>query len=42
MNTSDAYETEETRRGLSPAWLAAGAVALLVVGLLGYALVAGP
>jgi cytochrome c biogenesis protein CcmG/thiol:disulfide interchange protein DsbE len=42
MDTSDAYEMEETRRGPSPAWLAAGAVALLVVGLLGYALIAGP
>jgi cytochrome c biogenesis protein CcmG/thiol:disulfide interchange protein DsbE len=42
MGTSDTFEIEETRRGLSPAWLAAGAVALLVLGLLGYALVTGP
>jgi cytochrome c biogenesis protein CcmG/thiol:disulfide interchange protein DsbE len=42
METSDTFETEETRRGLSPAWLAAGAVALLVLGLLGYALITGP
>jgi cytochrome c biogenesis protein CcmG/thiol:disulfide interchange protein DsbE len=42
MDPSDAYEIEETRRGLSPAWLATGAVALLVVGLLGYALITGP
>jgi cytochrome c biogenesis protein CcmG/thiol:disulfide interchange protein DsbE len=42
MEPSDTFETEETRRGLSPAWLAAGAVALLVLGLLAYALIAGP
>ena len=34
--------TEESRRSLSPAWLAAGAIALLVLGLLGYALFAQP
>ena len=32
--------TERSRRSLSPAWLAAGAIALLVLGLLGYALFA--
>lgn len=42
METSHASQTEEPRRGLSPAWMAAGAIALLVLGLLGYALIAQP
>jgi cytochrome c biogenesis protein CcmG/thiol:disulfide interchange protein DsbE len=42
MERSPATQEEEPRRGISPAWLAAGAVALLVLALLAYALVAGP
>lgn len=42
MDTSQEALSEETRRGLSPAWMAAGAVALLVMGLLAYALFAKP
>ena len=34
--------TEETQRSLSPAWMAAGVIALLVLGLLAYALFAQP
>ena len=34
--------TEETHRSFSPAWIAAGVIALLVLGLLGYALFAQP
>ena len=33
---------EETHRSLSPAWMAAGVIALLVLGLLAYALFAQP
>ncbi len=42
METSQPPQNEETRRGPSPAWLAAGAVALLVLGLLGYGLFVRP
>jgi cytochrome c biogenesis protein CcmG/thiol:disulfide interchange protein DsbE len=42
MERSPAIQEKEPRRGISPAWLAAGAVALLVLALLAYALVAGP
>ena len=38
----EASPTEETHRSLSPAWIAAGVIALLVLGLLGYALFAQP
>jgi cytochrome c biogenesis protein CcmG/thiol:disulfide interchange protein DsbE len=42
METSQPSQGEETRRRASPAWYAAGAVALLVLGLLGYGLASGP
>lgn len=42
METSQPSQDEQARRGLSPAWFAAGAVALLVLGLLGYALISQP
>jgi cytochrome c biogenesis protein CcmG/thiol:disulfide interchange protein DsbE len=42
METSDASLGNETRPGLSPAWIAAGLIGLLVLALLGYALLAGP
>jgi cytochrome c biogenesis protein CcmG/thiol:disulfide interchange protein DsbE len=42
MEASQSSQNQETRRGLSRAWLAASAVALLVLGLLGYALVSRP
>jgi cytochrome c biogenesis protein CcmG/thiol:disulfide interchange protein DsbE len=38
----EASPTEETHRSLSPAWMAAGVIALLVLGLLVYALFAQP
>ena len=41
METLDSPQNQETRRGLSPAWLATGAIALLVLGLLAYALAGG-
>jgi cytochrome c biogenesis protein CcmG/thiol:disulfide interchange protein DsbE len=42
METSQTSQEQETRRGLSPAWIAAGVIALIVLALLGYALVSGP
>lgn len=42
METSQPSQNESARRGLSPAWFAAGAVVLLVLGLLGYGLVLRP
>jgi cytochrome c biogenesis protein CcmG/thiol:disulfide interchange protein DsbE len=42
METSHTAQGEEARRGLSPAWVATGAIALLVLGLLAYALVFQP
>ena len=42
METSQASGNAESRRPLPPAWIAAGAVAVLVVALLAYALVTGP
>ena len=42
MDASDTSQQEATRRGLSPAWIAAGVIALLVLGLLAYGLVARP
>lgn len=42
MEPSDALQNQEIRRGLSPAWLAVGVIALLVLGLLIYALFAQP
>jgi cytochrome c biogenesis protein CcmG/thiol:disulfide interchange protein DsbE len=42
METSRAAEKESSHRGLSLAWVAGGAIALLVVALLGYALIEGP
>jgi cytochrome c biogenesis protein CcmG, thiol:disulfide interchange protein DsbE len=42
MEGSQTSHLEETGRRGSPAWIAAGAVALLVVALLGYGLVAKP
>lgn len=42
METLEASQSEITRRGLSPAWMAAGVIALIVLGLLGYGLLASP
>ena len=42
MDSCQSSENLERRQGLSPAWYAAGAVALLVLGLLAYALVSRP
>jgi len=42
MESSQATPREETRGRLSPAWIAAGAVALLVIALLAYALLSQP
>lgn len=42
METSDASQGNETRPGLSPAWIAAGLIGLLVLALLGYSLLVGP
>lgn len=42
MEAPPAHDEQEPRGSLSPAWLAAGAVALLVVALLAYALIAQP
>jgi cytochrome c biogenesis protein CcmG/thiol:disulfide interchange protein DsbE len=42
METSDASQGNDTRPGLSPAWIAAGLIGLLVLALLGYALLTGP
>lgn len=42
MEPSDASQNQETHQGLSLAWMAAGAITLLVLGLLAYALFAQP
>jgi cytochrome c biogenesis protein CcmG/thiol:disulfide interchange protein DsbE len=42
METTDIPQSDQARRGLSPAWIAAGVIALLVLGLLGYALIDQP
>ena len=42
METPQTSETEETRRGLSPAWIAASVIALLVLGLLAYSVIDQP
>lgn len=42
MEMPSTPETEQTRRGLSPAWLAAGAIAVIVLALLSYGLLTGP
>jgi cytochrome c biogenesis protein CcmG/thiol:disulfide interchange protein DsbE len=42
MESSQSSQNKEARQGRSPAWLAAGAIALLVLGLLGYGLVSRP
>ena len=42
MEMSEASHSETTRRGPSPAWMAAGVIALIVLGLLGYGLLASP
>jgi cytochrome c biogenesis protein CcmG/thiol:disulfide interchange protein DsbE len=42
METSQTPQTEDPRRRPSPAWLATGAIVLLVLGLLGYALIDQP
>jgi len=42
METSDPTQTDEAQRGFSPAWIATGAIALLVLALLGYALIDQP
>lgn len=42
METSDTSENKKPQRSLSPAWIAAGAITLLVLTLLGYALLAQP
>ncbi len=39
MEAPNASSEEQTERGLSPAWLAAGVIGLIVLGLLGYALI---
>ena len=42
METSQTSQEQDYRGGLSPAWIAAGVIALIVLALLGYALVTGP
>jgi cytochrome c biogenesis protein CcmG/thiol:disulfide interchange protein DsbE len=42
METPEPIEQEPASRGLSPAWMAAGAIALIVAALLIYAVAAGP
>ena len=42
MEPSQVSQEAEPRRGFSLTWIAAGAVAVLVLGLLGYALIARP
>lgn len=42
MESSKAFEKEPTRRSVSPALVAAGVIALVVLALLGYAFAAGP
>jgi len=42
VESSETIPPEQTRRRLSPAWVAAGIIALVVLALLGYALVTGP
>jgi cytochrome c biogenesis protein CcmG/thiol:disulfide interchange protein DsbE len=42
MESLEALQNESTHRGLSPAWIAAGAIALIVLALLGYGLLASP
>lgn len=42
MEPSDAYQSEETRGRVSPAWIAAAVIAVIVLGLLAYGLVAKP
>ncbi|MCL7452823.1 MAG: TlpA family protein disulfide reductase [Anaerolineae bacterium] len=42
MERSEHGFQEQPRRGLSPAWVATGAVALVVIALLSYSLVTGP
>jgi cytochrome c biogenesis protein CcmG/thiol:disulfide interchange protein DsbE len=42
METSDTSYSQEPGQGRSPAWIAGGAIALIVLGLLAYALLAGP
>jgi cytochrome c biogenesis protein CcmG/thiol:disulfide interchange protein DsbE len=42
MERPDATFSPEPRRGLSLAWIATGVIAVVVLGLLGYALVAQP
>jgi cytochrome c biogenesis protein CcmG/thiol:disulfide interchange protein DsbE len=42
MDIPQEAPSEETRQSVSPAWIAAGAVAVLVMGLLAYALFAQP
>lgn len=42
MEMPEASQSEPTQRGLSPAWIAAGVIALIVLTLLGYGLLANP
>ena len=42
METSEPPQGDDTRRSISPAWIAAGAIALLVLVLLVYALIDQP
>lgn len=42
METSHTSEMDRTRRELSPTWLAAGAIAMLVLGLLAFSLFVQP
>ena len=42
METPETTQQDESPRGLSPAWMAAGAIALIVAVLLVYAIVAKP
>ena len=42
MESLEALQNEPTHRGLSPAWIAAGVIALIVLALLGYGLLASP
>jgi cytochrome c biogenesis protein CcmG/thiol:disulfide interchange protein DsbE len=42
MESLEASQNEPTHRGISPAWIAAGVIGLIVLALLGYGLLASP
>jgi cytochrome c biogenesis protein CcmG/thiol:disulfide interchange protein DsbE len=41
MEAPETFESAAERRGLSPAWLAAGIIAVVIIALLGYAIASG-